>query len=380
MEKVQFRAFRQNVRELVRGTLVAAEVELEEKKSIPVSIIGQMKSMGLYSLIIPTEYGGMGLPLTDELELVEELGWTSPSFYTALGGNIGIGAEGIVSRGNANQKDALLPLLASGELTAAFAMTEPNAGSDAGSMQMVATPCEGGFRLSGTKTWVTNAATAGIFTVFARTGTVEERSRGITAFLVDALSDGIHIGDDLPLLGQPAIRVSHVSFDGCFVPSDRVLGGMGEGLNIGLELLSRGRLRVSALCLGHARRLLNDCVLRAKGRRQFGAAISDYQLIQQKIADMFVRIHALEGMLKLSAPLSGEGKSFATASSATKLYASEMVQSVAADAMQIFGGEGHSLHNSPARFYRDVRLYTIYEGTSEMQRLTIAKNVLRDAE
>jgi acyl-CoA dehydrogenase len=284
--------------------------------------------------------------------------------------------------GTEAQKARYLPKLASGELIGSFALTEPDAGSDAGSLTTSARADGDAYVLNGTKRYITNAPAAGLFTVFARTDPSTSGSLGVSAFLVEAPRPGLHLGKPNKKMGQQGAHVCDVVFDDCRVPADAVLGGasmLHKGFTTAMKTLDRGRLHISALAVGCAERLIHESLEYACARKQFGARIADFQLIQAMLADSRTETYAARCMVLDAARRRDAGEPVTTYASCAKLYSSEMVGRVADRAVQIFGGAGYMEEYGIERFYRDVRLFRIYEGTSQIQQTLIARNMIRDA-
>jgi acyl-CoA dehydrogenase len=379
MESDVFEQLLQSVREFVRGRLVPLEKQVDEEDRIPDQIVAEMREMGFFGLTIPTEYGGLGLTAVEEARVAFELGWTSPAFRSVFGTNIGIGSQGILIDGTDEQKRTYLPKMASGELIASFCLTEPESGSDAASLRTRAERVDGGYRLVGTKRYITNAPRAGVFTVMARTDPNQKGASGVSAFIVDAASPGLSLGKPERKLGQRGTAVCDVIFDGCFVPDSGLIGGIGgQGFRTAMKVLDRGRLHVGAFCVGTAERLIDEMVRYADGRVQFGRPISEFQLIQAMIADSAVEKEAALALVLQSARLRDDMQPIVKAAAMSKYYASEMVGRVADRAVQVFGGAGYIAEYCVERFYRDVRLFRIYEGTSQIQQLVIAREVLKE--
>ncbi len=379
MEPDVFEPLLRSVRDFVRGRLVPLEKQVDEEDRIPNELVAEMREMGFFGLSIPTEYGGLGLTAVEEARVAFEFGWTSPAFRSVFGTNIGIGSQGILIDGTDEQKRTYLPRMASGELIASFCLTEPQSGSDAASLQTRADRVDGGYWLTGTKRYITNAPRAGVFTVMARTDPHQKGAAGVSAFVVDAASSGVSLGKPERKLGQRGTAVCDVIFDGCFVPDAGLIGGVsGKGFATAMKVLDRGRLNIGAFCVGTAERLIDEMVRYADGRVQFGKPISDFQLIQAMIADSEVEKAAALALVLQSARLRDDLQPIVKAAAMSKYYASEMVGRVADRAVQVFGGAGYIAEYCVERFYRDVRLFRIYEGTSQIQQLVIAREVLKE--
>ena len=370
----------ETVRRFVREQLVPIEAQVSEDDLVPPEIVSAMAELGLFGLSIPQEFGGLGLSVEEEVRVVLELGHTSPAFRSVFGTNTGIGSQGIVMDGTDEQKNKYLPKLASGEMVGSFALTEPDAGSDAASLRTAARMDGNEYVLNGTKRYITNAARAGVFTVMARTDPDDPRASGISAFLVEADSPGLSLGKPDRKMGQQGAHVCDVVFDDCRIPADALLGGVeGQGFKTAMKVLDRGRLVISAMCVGNAERLIADSVRYALERKQFGKPIADFQLVQAMLADSEAEASAAKAMILDGARRKDAGEDIVKLAAICKYYSSEMIGRVADRAVQIHGGAGYISEYGIERFYRDVRLYRIYEGTSQIQQLIIAREMLKEA-
>ncbi|WP_439817732.1 acyl-CoA dehydrogenase family protein [Zavarzinia sp. CC-PAN008] len=373
--------FLNTIRRFVRDELVPAEARMAEDDKVPDEIVRGMKDLGLYGMSIPEEYGGLGLSLEDEVSVLFEFCQSSPAFRSAFGTNVGIGSQGIVMDGTPEQKAKYLPRLATGELVSSFALTEPEAGSDSASVKTTARKDGNEWVLNGTKRYITNASVAGVFTVMARSDANVKGAGGITAFLVEAGTPGLRIGKPEKKMGQQGAHIHDIIFEDCRVPADAVLGGKeGVGFRTAMKVLDRGRLHISAVCVGVAERLIRDALRYAMERKQFGEALSNFQLIQAMLADSRAEAYAARCMVLDAARRRDAGETISTEASCTKLFATEMVGRVADRAVQIHGGAGYVADYGVERFYRDVRIFRIYEGTSQIQQVIIARNMIRDAQ
>jgi acyl-CoA dehydrogenase len=370
-----FDALIDTVRRFVAERLRPLEERVAEEDEVPEEIVAEMREMGLFGLSIPEEFGGLGLTMSEEVRVALEFGRTTPAFRSVFGTNVGIGSQGLVMAGSEAQKRDWLPRIASGEIITSFALTEPGAGSDGASVQTRAVRDGDVYRLSGAKRFITNADKASLFTVMARTG--GEGAGGVSAFLVPAGLPGVSIGRPEKKMGQQGAHVCDVNFDEAPVPAANRLGAEGEGFKIAMRVLDRGRLHISAVCVGVAERLIADAVAYAVERRQFGKALSDFQLIQAMIADSKTEAMAAKALVMEAAALKDEGKPITLEAAAAKYFASEMVGRVADRAVQIFGGAGYIADYGIERLYRDVRLFRIYEGTSQIQQLVIARETIK---
>lgn len=370
---------RVTIRRFVRERLVPLEAAVAREEKIPPSLVAEMRALGLFGISIPEQYGGLGLSMTAEVQVIFEMGWTSPVFRSVFGTNVGIGSQGILMDGTEDQRRKYLPRLASGELIGSFALTEPDAGSDARAVATFARRDGDSYVINGSKRYITNAPTADLFTLIAKTER-PDGERAITAFLVEAKTPGLRCGKPERKMGQQGADICDVYFEDCRVPADSVLGGVeGRGFDTVNKVLTRGRLHIAALCVGLAERLIHESVTYAASRRQFDQRIGDFQLIQAMLADSRTETNAARSMVLDAARRFDENSASIVDGSTCKLFASEMVGRVADRAVQIFGGAGYIAEYGIERFYRDVRLFRLYEGTSEIQRLIIGRQMMRDA-
>lgn len=376
LDQDTFDALLDTIRRFVAERLRPLEAQVEADDAIPADVIDEMKQMGLFGLSIAEDYGGLGLTMGEEARVVIEMGRTSPAFRSAFGTNVGIGSQGLVMAGTEEQKREWLPRIASGEVITSFALTEPEAGSDSGSVKTRAAREGDDYRLSGAKRYITNADQADLFTVMARTGD-EAGGRGVSAFLVPRSSPGLSIGAPEKKMGQKGAQVADVIFDDVVVPAANRLGAEGEGFKVAMRVLDKGRIHIAALCCGVAERLLADSVTYASERRQFGKAIAEQQLIQGMIADSKTEILAAKALVLDTAARKDAGEDVTLEAAAAKYYASEMVGRVADRAVQIYGGAGYIADYGIERLYRDVRLFRIYEGTSQIQQVIIARETMK---
>jgi len=370
------------IRRFVRNRLMPLEEQVASTDQIPESVISEMRELGLFGLTIPEEYGGLGLNTEEECKVAIELGYTSAAFRSVIGTNNGIGSQGLVMDGTDDQKENYLPRLASGEIIGSFALTEPNVGSDSANVQTKAEKDGDSYILNGTKRWITNANIANLFTVFARTDQSQRGSSGVSAFLVDANTPGISLSSKYKKMGQQGAHVCDVIFDNCRVPEENIIGGpnnVNNGFKTAMKTLDRGRIHISAFAVGCAKRLIEISTQFSLEREQFGQSISNFQMIQAMLAESQTECYAAETMVFDAAQRRDRGEKVNLHASCCKLYASEMVGKVADRAVQIHGGAGYMDEYAVSRFYRDVRLFRIYEGTSEIQKTIIARNLLKQA-
>src|SRR3984957_1900702 len=365
------------VRRFVSERLRPLEAQVAENDAVPDDVIAEMRELGLYGLSIPEEYGGLDLSMEDECLVAIALGRTSPAFRSAFGTNVGIGSQGLVMFGTDDQKRRYLPGIASGEIITSFALTEPEAGSDSAAVQTKATRDGDAYVLNGMKRFITNANKAHLFTVMTRSDPDKKGAAGVTAFLVQRDLPGLSVGKPEKKMGQQGAHICDVIFDNVRVPIENRLGSEGEGFKVAMQVLDRGRLHISAVCVGVAERLIADCVGYASERKQFGQPISSFQLVQGMIADSKTESMAAKALTMETARKRDAGQNITMEAAAAKYFASEMVGRVADRAVQIFGGAGYVADYGIERFYRDVRIFRIYEGTSQIQQLVIARNLLR---
>ena len=367
------------VERFVRERLVPNEKKLEEEAKLPEDILQEMKALGLFGLTIPEEYGGLGLTMEEEILIAITLGRTSPAFRSIIGTNNGIGSAAIVFSGSEEQKQKYLPRYASGEWISCFCLTEPEAGSDAASLKTSARREGDHYILNGTKRYITNAIIADTFNVMARTNPAIQGARGISSFIVERDTPGITLGPVDKKMGQAGSMPCDVTFEDCRVPAENLIGEEGEGFITAMKVLDRGRLHISGVSVGVAERLIADALDYALQRKQFGKPIAEQQLIQAMLADSQTETYAAKCMTLETARQRDKGENVSTESSACKLFATEIVGRVADRAVQIHGGAGYMSEYAVERFYRDVRLFRLYEGTSQIQQLIIARKMIKEA-
>ncbi|MCF5172363.1 acyl-CoA dehydrogenase family protein [Pseudomonas canadensis] len=369
------------IAQFVDEALIPRENEVAETDEIPADIVSQFQDMGLFGLTIPEAYGGLGLTMEEEVTIAFELGRTSPAFRSYFGTNNGIGSIGILLDGTDAQKEHYLPLLASGELLSSFCLTEPDSGSDAASLKTTAVRDGDHYVINGTKRFITNAPHAGIFTVMARTDPAIRGSAGVSAFIVERDTPGLSLGKRDHKMGQQGAHTSDVIFDNVRVPASQLIGGVeGVGFKTAMKVLDKGRLHIAAVSVGAAERMLNDALNYAIERKQFGQPIAEFQLIQAMLADSKAEIYAARCMVLDAARKRDEGQDIGTEASCSKMFATEMCGRVADRCVQIHGGAGYISEYAIERFYRDVRLFRLYEGTTQIQQLVIARNMIRAAQ
>ncbi len=375
------RIMRETIRRFVEKDLEPISQQVEEQDEIPEEVVQTMRDLGLFGISIPQEYGGLGIGTLGECIIYEELTKTNASFRTRVGPNNGIGSMGILFHGTEEQKRKYLPRIASGEWTACFALSEPEAGSDAGNVQTSAVRDGDHFVLNGRKHFITNGNLADLATVITLTDREKKTRGGITAFAIEYGTPGFHRGTIDRKMGLRGSHTCELIFEDCHVPIESVIGGesmIGHGFRTAMQVLDKGRLTMGACALGAAQKLLELSLEYSKQRVQFGKPIASFQLVQNMLADMATEIYAGRQMLYHGAWLRDQGKNVIKEASMVKLFCTEMACRVADKAVQIFGGMGYMKELPIERFYRDLRLYRIFEGTSEIQRLVIARELISD--
>lgn len=379
MDRATLDALVEAVRRFTRERLVPIETQVAETDEVPAAIIDEMRELGLFGLTVPEEYGGLGLTSSEEVEVVLELCWASAAFRSLIGINLGVGSQGIVHEGTEAQKQRWLPRIASGEVITSFALTEPDSGSDSAALKATAVRDGDHYVLNGVKRFITNAPYASLITVMARTN--PERLPGnahVSAFLVPADTPGLTIGPKDRKMGQAGAWSADVILEDVRVPADALLGGReGRGFVTAMTVLDRGRVNVAAVCVGQARRILHEAVRYACERTQFGQPLANFQLIQAMLADSQADLFAAECMVRETAARVSRGERISLEGSCVKMFASEMVGRIADRAVQIHGGAGYMRDSVVERLYRDVRVFRIYEGTTQIQQTIIGKELAR---
>lgn len=370
-----------SIRQFVNEALIPRENEVAETDSMPADIVEQMKEMGLFGLTIPEDFGGLGVTMEEEVNIAFELGRTSPAFRSYIGTNNGIGSIGILLDGTDEQKAKYLPKLAAGDFLSAFCLTEPDSGSDAASLKTTAVRDGDFYVINGTKRFITNAPHAGIFTVMARTNREIKGAGGISSFIVEANIPGVTVGKRDHKMGQKGAHTADVIFENVRVPAENLIGCKeGVGFKTAMKVLDKGRLHIAALSVGAAERMLADSLQYAIERKQFGQPIAEFQLIQAMLADSKAEIYAARCMVLDAARKRDDGLNVSTEASCAKMFATEMCGRVADRGVQIHGGAGYVSEYAIERFYRDVRLFRLYEGTTQIQQIIIARNMIREAQ
>ncbi|SDG44868.1 acyl-CoA dehydrogenase family protein [Klenkia brasiliensis] len=379
MDADVFAQVRSAVRELVRERVVPLEERIEETDAVPDELRRAAAEMGLFGYALPEEFGGLGVTMAEDVQLAMEFGYTSPAFRSLFGTNNGIAGQVIARFGSDEQKKAWLPGLAAGDLIGSFALTEAEAGSDPAGLRTTARRDGEDWVITGGKRYITNAPIADLFVVFARSEPEQTGGRGISTFLVPAGTPGVTVGPHDRKTGQSGAWTAEVFLDDVRVPADALVGEQGRGYSKALTVLSRGRLHVAALCVGMAQRVLDESVAYAATAKQGGAPIGRFQLVQALIADMHTELLAGRAMVADVAARYDSGEDTSVGPSAAKLFCSEMVGRATDRAVQVHGGLGYLRTTPVERFYRDARLYRLYEGTSEVQRVIVGSGLLRAA-
>ena len=375
-----FDALLHDVRRFVREEANPREQEIERADAVPEDLVERMRTLGYFGWSIPRAFGGAGLSTEQLVRAAFELSQCSVAFRARVGTNTGIGSEALVADGSDDQKQCYLPQLASGELTGAFALTEADAGSDAVALRTTARREGDDYVLNGSKCFITNAPIAGLFTVMARTDPANPGAGGVSAFLVERGMPGLSTSEPYEKMGQAGSPVGDVQFDECRVPACNLIGGReGQGFRTAMKVLNKQRIHLAALCTGPAIRMLNEAVAYTRKREQFGQPIAEFQLIQAMIAECQTEIFAARSMILETARKRDAGEDVTLEASMCKMFASEMCGRVADRAVQMLGGRGYLAGNAVERFYRDVRVFRIYEGTTQIHQLNIAKITLRRA-
>ena len=375
------RIMTETIRRFVNNELEPLSRQVEEEDHVPQEIVDKMAELGLFGLSIPEQYGGLELSVLGECLVYREMAKTNACFRTLIGTNNGIGSQGITIDGTEEQKQKYLPRIASGEWISCFALSEPEAGSDAGNVQTTAELKGDKWILNGVKHFITNGDRADMATLIAATDKSKGSKGGLTAFIVEADFPGFSRGPNDDKMGHRGSHTCQLILEDCEVPAENVIGGpgmVGQGFKTAMKVLDKGRLTMGSVALGSAEKLLELCVDYAKQRVQFGKPIGAFQAIQFMLADMAAQIYAAEKMLLHAAWLRDQrGAAVIKEASMVKLFCTEMAGRVADMAVQIHGGMGYMREFPVERFYRDLRLTRIYEGTSEIQKIIIARELMR---
>jgi acyl-CoA dehydrogenase len=367
-----------DIHRFVRDVAIPNEDRVEREDAIPGEVVAAMRRLGSYGWSIPEAYGGAGLT-TEELALAfMELSQCSVAYRVHGATNAGIGSEGIIQDGTEEQKRRYLPRLASGELLGCLALTEAEAGSDATAVRTTAVRDGDHYILNGAKRYITLAPVADLFQVFARSDPANKGAGGVSAFLVERGTPGLTTSGSTPKMGQEGAPIGEVILQDCRVPAAALIGGEpGRGFKTVMKVLNKQRINLASLCTGPAIRMLDEAVRYARERRQFGKAIGEFQLVQAMLAESKVEIEATRALILETARKRDRGEDVTMDVSLCKYLATEMCGRVADRAVQVFGGQGYVKGRGIERFYRDVRAFRIYEGTSQIHLLNIARHLLR---
>ncbi|MCM3594881.1 acyl-CoA dehydrogenase family protein [Metabacillus idriensis] len=366
------------VRSFVDNEVEPYAQQIEDEDRIPDHLVEQAKDLGLFGISIPEEYGGIGLNAVGKAVVLEQLGHTHNGFVSLISAHTGIGSTGLVKLASESLKQKYLPDMAAGKKIAAFALSEPGAGSDATNLATRAEKRGNQWILNGTKHFITNAPVADVFTVFALTDKEKGAKGGITAFLIEKDFPGFSLGKKDKKMGLRGSHTAQLIFEDCLVPEENVIGEVGMGYMSALKILSEGRVGLAARAVGSCDKLIALSASYAKERIQFGKPIADNQAIQWMLADMATETEAARTLTYMAASMIDEGKKVIKEASMAKLFASDVFNRVADKAVQIHGGMGYVSDYPVERFYRDARITKIYEGTNEIQRLIIARRVLEE--
>ena len=379
MDADVFDQFIEQLHRYVRERLIPAEKHILETDLIPDEILAEMREMGLFGLTMPEEFGGAGMNISQYVRTIRELSYAMPCFRSITSINIGMVCSALKNGGTAEQKAEWLPRLAAGEI-ASFGLTEPGSGSDSAAMQTTATRSGNGYLLSGTKRYITNSPFAKVALIMARTAKdALPRNAHVSAFIVPMDSAGISVGKSDKKMGQAGSHIADIVMDNVYVPGEALLGGEeGKGFVIAMQSLDNGRLSVGAAAAGYARRALDSALRYANERKAFGEPIANFQLIQQMLAESDIEIYAAECMLEDAARRADSGEKVLRQAAAAKVFATEMCGRVVDRVVQIYGGAGYLAEYEAERFFRDARVYRIYEGTTQILQLQIAKHMLRE--
>lgn len=366
------------VERFVAERLLPNEALVEEQRRVPDDILGEMAALGLFGLSIPERWGGLGLGMEDEVAVLIALCRANLSFRSAIGINNGVGSHGLLTYGSDAQRERYLARMAAGEMITAFCLTEPDCGSDAAALRTSARLDGDEWVLNGVKRYITNAPSADVFTVIARTDADSHDHRGLSAFIVERGAPGLSIGGTDRKMGLHGSHTADVVFSDCRIPADAIIGEPGLGFALAMSSLNRGRLGIAAAAIGAGRRLIEEALDYATERRAFGEPIAQHQLVQAMLADSETELLAAQCMVEHTARRFDQDLPVIKEASCCKLFATETVGKVADRVLQIFGGAGYMSDYPIERICRDVRVMRIYEGTSQIQQLLIAKQMLKE--
>jgi len=367
---------RDTVRKFSQNEIKPVTRQIDDEEEIPAHILDKCKELGLFGILIPEEYGGAGMGETGNCVMTEEISRASGSVAIVLGGHQSIGAMAIIVGGSEEQKQKYLPSMAAGEKIGCFAITEPQAGSDAGAIRTMAVRDGDHYVINGSKIWITNATIADVVSLFAITDK-SRGARGISAFVVEKGTPGFSVGKADKKMGIRGSHSAELIFEDCRIPAENLLGKEGHGFGIAMRTLDMGRLGIAAGCLGASKEALDLCLKFAAERRQFGKAISEFQAIQWMMAEMAADIYAMDSLTYRTAWLADRGDKFGREAAIAKLFSSEALDRVIDKAVQIHGGMGYMREHVIELMYRDARINRIFEGTNEIQRLVIARDLIK---
>ena len=379
MDPDSFERFLDQLRRFVRERLIPAERAILESDEIPADIVREMREMGLFGLTIPEEHGGAGMNVSQYARTIHTISYAMPAFRSIISINIGMVCSALKNGGTQSQKAEWLPRLAAGEI-AAFGLTEPGSGSDSAGMQTSADRVDGGWVLNGTKRYITNAPQARVALIMARTSKENlPKNAHVSAFIVPMSTTGVSAGKPDKKMGQAGSTIADIILENVFVSDEELLGGeIGKGFVFAMKSLDNGRISVGAAATAYARRALDSALRYATERKAFGEAIANFQLVQQMLAQGEIEIYAAESMMADVTARADAGENVLRQAAAFKVFASEMCGRVVDACVQIYGGAGYLAEYDAERFFRDARIYRIYEGTTQILQLQIAKHMLRE--
>jgi len=379
MDAEVFAAFMTQLSDYVRERLIPAEKTVIETGYIPDDILDEMRAMGLFAVTTPEAYGGAGMNIAQYVEFIRRLSYAMPCYRSITSINIGMMCSAVLKSGTPEQRAEWLPRLAAGEI-ASFGLTEPGSGSDSAAMQTMATRSGNGYVLNGTKRYITNAPFAKVALIMARTSKEAlPKNSHVSAFIVPMDTPGISVGSSDKKMGQAGSHIADIIMEEVHIPGDALLGGVeGKGFQIAMQSLDNGRLSVAAGAAGYARRILDVAVRYATERKAFGEPIANFQLIQAMLADSEAELYASECMIADACRRADAGENVLRKAAAAKMFASEACGRIADRCVQIHGGAGYLAEYEAERFFRDSRIYRIYEGTTQILQLVIAKSMLRE--
>jgi acyl-CoA dehydrogenase len=379
MDADVFEQFIEQLRRYVRQRLIPAERDIIETDEIPADIVQEMREMGLFGLTMPEEFGGAGMNISQYARTINAISYAMPAFRSIISINIGMFCSALKNGGTQAQKAEWLPRVAAGEI-AAFGLTEPGSGSDSAGMQTTAVKTTTGWVLNGTKRYITNSPYAKVALIMARTSKDSlAKNAHVSAFIVPMDLPGVTVGKPDRKMGQAGSQIADIILENVHLPDDALLGGeLGKGFTYAMKSLDNGRISVGAAATGYARRALDSATRYATERKAFGEPIANFQLIQQMLADSEIEIYAAECMMHDVCRRADDGENVLRKAASFKVFASEMCGRVVDRCVQVYGGAGYLAEYDAERFFRDARIYRIYEGTTQILQLQIAKHMLRE--